>query len=286
MPHHVPGEDFYQASLERARALPEAERSADVAAWLRSHDAIEAAAAALPLMPLDGSTLTRPAGGPAALAALLQVLAHSFAVPPADPKHPCARLRCFGPQLPPLMHVFAQGVDIQMAPQPRLLSILQGGGGGGREPGSELDLEMVARLLLLVWVTQLPGFSLTQVAADALAALKPALLGNAAAARLDRQIAELQQKVGGGSSGGGAGSSSGASSSSSSVPELPSARQLQIVWHALSLEVAGSTAAPMQLPPVAVSRMAEQAARGLLALEPHNPRSSYAMGKVAVMNHE
>ena len=123
-----PGVEFYNASLQQARALPPAERSGGVAAWLRCHDVMATAAAALPAMPLGGSVLTQPLGGPAALAALLQVLAHSFAEPPTDPKQPCTTLRHLAPQLPPLMRVWTEDPEVQMAPQPALLSVLGVGG--------------------------------------------------------------------------------------------------------------------------------------------------------------
>ncbi|PRW59610.1 hypothetical protein C2E21_1912 [Chlorella sorokiniana] len=287
--HGIPGEEFYNASLERARALPPAERSADVAAWLRCHDAMDAAAAALPEMPLNGGSLTQPVGGPAALAALLQVRVHSFALPPADPKHPCTTLRHLAPQLPPLMRVWAAGQEAQMAPQPELLSVLGGHSAhSGRQPGGDLSLVRVSRLLLLALVAQWPSIQHNQVAADVLAALKPALLGEAAAARLDRQLSELRQQLVG--SGDGAGDSSGATTSSGAASgsggaELQSAQQLQVVWHLLSLQLAETPNAPMLLTPRGASEMAVHAARGLLQLAPSNPRSSYAMGKVAVMNH-
>lgn len=118
-----PGTEFYFENLTRARALPEAERSADVAALL-SHDAMDAAAPAIPSMPTDGTVLTEPLGGDAALAALLQFLAHSFACPPADPLHSHATLRHYGTQLPPLFRTWAQGSQVQMAAQPLLHALL------------------------------------------------------------------------------------------------------------------------------------------------------------------
>ena len=298
MAHHdVPGEEFYRASLERARALPPAERSADVAAWLLCHDAMEAAAAALPGLPMDGSVLSRPLGGRAALAALMQWLVHSFAALPADPQHACSTLWRSTPQLPPLMQVWTQGPQVKLRPQPALLSLL-GGGHSGCQAGGQLDLETVVRALLLVLVAQWPLINQARVAADVLAALKPALLGEVAAERLDRQIAQLQQLLAGsgGSGSGGAGSGSGAgedgssggsasgTSSSSSEPKLPSARQLQVVWHVMSLLLSETPEAPAVMSPRAVSDMAVHAARGLLQLEPDNPRSSCSMGKVALMN--
>lgn len=158
--------------------------------------------------------------------------------------------------------------------------------GSGRKPGSDLDLELVARLLLLALVAQLPSIQHNRVAADVLAALKPTLLGDAAAPRLGEQIAELRLQLAGSSVSGGAGSSGGSDSGSEgSGPELPSARQLQVVWHVLSLMLAETPNAPLLLGPRGTSEMGEHAARGLLQLQPSNPRSSYAMGKVAVMNH-
>ena len=43
-----PGAEFYYERLARARAVPEAERSADVRQWLQQHEELEAALAALP----------------------------------------------------------------------------------------------------------------------------------------------------------------------------------------------------------------------------------------------
>lgn len=267
MEHAVPGAQFYRDNLERAQALPEAERSADVAAWLAADAVMTAATPSLPEMPCDGTVLTQPAGGDAALTALLQFLAHLFACPPADPLHPTFTLRCFGTQLPPLMKVWLHNDRVMMQPQPQLADILT----TGRMPSAEPDLALVARLLLLAAISVCPEIQQASIGVEALQALKPALLGDAAAARLNRQLQQLQQRLAGAGAGG--------------DPELPTARHLQVAWHALLLRLTVDVHVPEVLPPWRVSALGEEAARGLLQLEPNNPRSSLAMGKVAVMNH-
>ena len=102
----APGAEFYFERLSRAQAVPEAERSPEVAAWLRSHAAIAAATSALPLAP-DNGTLTQPLGGQAALAALLHFLVGCHTALPAHLQHPRANFRRMTPQLPPLAAVVA-----------------------------------------------------------------------------------------------------------------------------------------------------------------------------------
>lgn len=99
----VPGADFYFEHLQRARTLPEADRSADVRAWLATHDAQDALAPLFPVLQ-PGPAMTEHLDSSAALAALLQYLAHSHCHPPADPKHPAfILLQRFSTQISPLM---------------------------------------------------------------------------------------------------------------------------------------------------------------------------------------
>ena len=58
----APGAEFYYERLERAAALPESQRSSDVAAWLHSNAVMEAAAAPLPELP-PGLALQEGGGG-------------------------------------------------------------------------------------------------------------------------------------------------------------------------------------------------------------------------------
>lgn len=144
-----PGEDFYTQRLERARALPEAERSPDVRGWLAAHDALDAAAAALPeLQP--GAALTEPAGGSAALAALLQFLVLSFCHAPADPIHPAfSDMHLFNAQLPPLFLVQRDsGGTITSQPTPLLGGILR----TLRLPPGGENLVLVTRTLLWAYL--------------------------------------------------------------------------------------------------------------------------------------
>ena len=125
--------------------------------------------------------------------------------------------------------------------------------------------------MLLAAVSDLLGINQANEGPCALQALKPALLGEAAAARLDRQLAQLQRRLAAGAAGwGGA--------------ELPTAQQLQVAWHGLSLVLA-SADVPGIPEELELSGLAEEAARGLLQLEPDNPRSSWWLGRIAVMNH-
>ena len=104
-----PADDFYEERLARARALPEAERSADVRQWLRLHEELGAALAALPPLP-PSATPQRPLveslGGDVALAALLRFLAAAFSDSARDPVHPSSTLERLVPQLPPFFHVW------------------------------------------------------------------------------------------------------------------------------------------------------------------------------------
>ena len=112
-----PSSEFYEERLARARALPEAARSADVRQWLRLHEELEAASAVLPLVPAS-ATAQRPLverlGGDAALAALLRLLVAVHSDSPCDPQHPKSTLVHLAPQLPPFMHVcWQEGTDNQ-----------------------------------------------------------------------------------------------------------------------------------------------------------------------------
>ena len=103
-----PGGDFYYERLARARALPEAERSADVRQWLRQHEELEAALAALPELPASATSehpLVEPLGGDVALAALLRFIAAAFSDSAADLLHPEGTLGHLAPQLPPFYGV-------------------------------------------------------------------------------------------------------------------------------------------------------------------------------------
>ncbi|KAL4451887.1 hypothetical protein ABPG75_007549 [Micractinium tetrahymenae] len=237
----VPGAEFYRERLARAPALPEAQRSPDVRTWLASHAALEAAAAVLPPM-RPGQALEEPAGGRPALAALLRFLAHSFCHPAMDPLHPSGTLRFLGPQLPPLMRVWAAGIETRTEGTLLLSDIVSLPPGEATE--LELTVELTTRLLLLALVSCWPSIG---------------------------QLAQLQEEVGDEAAG--------------AEHALPTVDQLQVVWHVLQLELVGHVNAPSQLAKGRISAAAEEAARGLLRLQPRNPRSSFAMGKVAVMNH-
>ena len=74
--------NFYYERLARARAVPEAERSADVQQWLRVHAELDAVLAALPGVPASATSqrpLVEPLGGDGALAALLRFIAAAYA---------------------------------------------------------------------------------------------------------------------------------------------------------------------------------------------------------------
>ena len=192
----VPGSEFYYERLARARAVPEAERSADVQQWLRVHEELEAALAALPEVPADASPqrpLVEPLGGDAALAALLRFIAAAYADSARDPVHPKATLFRLAPQLPPFFRVcrnasdqagasssfFAQAVmqhertvrprlQNQASPQGAMLSccpqvpmapqpaLMETLGWGGLA-ADEADLAALARLMLLAHVSQALG---------------------------------------------------------------------------------------------------------------------------------
>ena len=106
-----PGAEFYEERLARARAVPEAERSADVRQWLRQHEELEAALAALPEPPASTTLerpLVEPLGGDAALAALLRYITAAFSESAVDPLHPKATLGRFTAQLPPFFSVWQE----------------------------------------------------------------------------------------------------------------------------------------------------------------------------------
>ena len=106
--------EFYEERLARARALPEAERSADVRQWLRQHEELEAALAALPELPASAihqCPLVEPLGGNAALAALLRFIAAAYSDSLRDPVHPKATLGRLAPQLPPFFRAWWEAGD-------------------------------------------------------------------------------------------------------------------------------------------------------------------------------
>lgn len=139
--------------VRRAQAIPESERSPEVATWLASHAAVEAAAAALPDIP-DGQLLTPPLGGSEALAAVLQFAALSFASVPVTLMLPNLNAGHLASQLPPLMAVWCLHGNLCDRRQPLLTSILQNGLAGGAA-----SLELVARLLLMASAYQQPTAS-------------------------------------------------------------------------------------------------------------------------------
>ena len=103
------GTEFYEERLARARAVPEAGRSADVRQWLQQYEELEAALAALPELPASATLqhpLVEPLGGDAALAAVLRFLTAAFSRSVADPQHPKATLERLAPQLPPYYRVW------------------------------------------------------------------------------------------------------------------------------------------------------------------------------------
>ena len=109
-----PGKEFYYERLARARAVPEAERSADVRQWLRQAEELEAALAALPVVPASAtpqSPLLQPLGGDAALAALLRFIATAFSDCARDPLHPKATPARLSSQLPPFVRVWWEADD-------------------------------------------------------------------------------------------------------------------------------------------------------------------------------
>ena len=108
------GAEYYEERLARARAVPEAERSADVRQWLRLHEELEAALAALPELPASATRqrpLVEPLGGDAALAALLRFIAASYSGFAEDPGHPKAMMNPLMPQLPPFYRVWRESSD-------------------------------------------------------------------------------------------------------------------------------------------------------------------------------
>lgn len=265
----VPGSEFYYERLNRAHAIPEAQRSPEVAAWLSSHAALDAALAALPPA-LPGVLLTEALGGPAALAAVLQVLVHTYATLPEDPAHPRSSLRRLVPELPPLYHVSVERGGLGIKPQPLLRTTLHALAGG-----AALGLEPVARLLLMAAMSQNPVLEYPLVALDILKALEPSISGAEAEARLAQQLVELQQQLArtGGGSGGGSGS----------CIALPMVRQLQTVRHVLTLLLFYWAKAVRAASPSAAAdlqKLGERAAAGLLALWPDDPRSSLEMGRL------
>ena len=112
-----PVDEFYEQRLARARALPEAARSADVRQWLRQHDELEAALAALPEVPASASAqrpLAEPLGGDAALAALLRYIVAAFCDSEKDPDHPMATLERLAAQLPPYFRAWYDDAGAQV----------------------------------------------------------------------------------------------------------------------------------------------------------------------------
>ena len=109
-----PRADFYEERLARARALPEAERPADVRQWLQQHDELEAALAALPQVPASATPqhpLVEPLGGDAALAALLRFFKAAFSDSVPGHLHPKVTWERLAPQLPPFFRVWNPGGD-------------------------------------------------------------------------------------------------------------------------------------------------------------------------------
>lgn len=261
----VPGAEFYYERLQRAQAIPESERSPDVAAWLASHASLEAAAAALPAMPA-GATLTQPLGGKAALAALLQFLVHSHIAVPATLAHPHITFSRLWPQLPPLMAVSCQslGGSYTASSQPLLGSLLLSG-----LASAAADLELLARLLLLASLSIEPGFEQTRLGCDILAALGPALSGEQVQALLSRQLLELEQQL--------------ESSGGSFKPDLPSVQQLQAAQHSISVQLFMQSQRDT-LPQQALAsllQLAENATLQHLAQQPNSPRYSLERGVLA-----
>ena len=110
----APGAEFYYERLARARALPEAERSADVRHWLRQHEELEAALAVLPEVPASATPqhpLVQPLGGDAALAALLRFIAVAYSDSIPGTRHSKATLPRLAPQLPPYFRVWQDAGD-------------------------------------------------------------------------------------------------------------------------------------------------------------------------------
>lgn len=258
-----PGSEFYMERVRRAQAIPEAERSPEVATWLASHAAMKAAAAALTDIPY-GQLLTLPVGGSEALAAVLQFVAHSFANVPVTLMLPNLHAGHLAPQLPPLMTVWCLHGSVCDRRQPLLTSILQSGLAGGAA-----SLELVARLLLMASVYQQHAASDPALALDVMEVLEPALSGTAAETRLASELAQLQGQLSG---------------SSSAAGSLPTVQQLQAARHNLSLCLLTWLDRPgkQQLDPDRVVRLAQRAAQGLATLQPNSPHSSLQLGKVAV----
>ena len=108
----LPGTEFYEERLARARALPKAERSADVRQWLRMHAELQAALAALPGFPATATPerpLVEPLGGDAALAALLRYIAAAYSESTSSTVDSPASLQRLAPQLPPFYRVWQEG---------------------------------------------------------------------------------------------------------------------------------------------------------------------------------
>lgn len=257
---HPRGSEFYYQRLERACALPEADRSADVKAWLASHDALDAAVQSLPLLQ-PGQTLTEPAGGSAALAAVLKLLAHSYCHPPEDPMHPEIEFCRLSPQLPPLMRVIHTSSKGDLQPTPLLKGILA----SGRLPPGGTDLALVARMLLLVLVLHTPDVNNIIAGLNVLHAARLALFNDSRAAQLTQQLAQLQEEL---------------SSSDGSSDELPTVQQLQVVWSVLTLGLAAWPEVRRELPAADIMSVEEEAVGCLLRLQPDKPRSSFEAGKV------
>ena len=112
----------------------------------------------------------------------------------------------------------------------------------------------------------MPDVGQFRLALDILRAIRRPLFEGAAS--LDRQLAALGQRHG---------------NSSGAVSNLPSAAQLQVAW-AVLVTVLAPWGLREGLPQTAIGSFREQAANNLLALQPGNPRSSYAMGEAAVVN--
>lgn len=253
--------EFYFERLRRAQAILEAERSPEVAAWLSSHAATEAAAAALPAMP-DG-LLTEPLGGEAAWAWALQALAHARAHLSQFLLLPGCPSSCLLAQLPPLVAVQCQQGELRWSQSAVLRSILRNGLGS-----AAADLELLTRLLLLVnGAMQLHSGQDPQLALNILQVLEPALFSAAAEARLAQQLARLQQRLDGSAWAGGT---------------LPTVQLLQFVRHNFSMGLVAWVGSENELPAARIIQMAQRSAQPMLSLQPSNPRSSLSLGELAL----
>lgn len=276
MEHSAPaGAEFYVERLERARALPQADRSADVQAWLAAHDALEAAAALLPeLQP--GPALSEPLGGGAALAGALQFLAHTYCHPPAIPRHPAFDTIKIGPQLPPLVRIYRdEDGSNHLQPTSLLTSILA----TGRLPTGGADLALLARMLLVA------ACNMDTLALRALQAVQPALFTSASVTQLAEKLQQLQARLASGSSGS-SDDDSASSSNSACSGVLPTVQQLQIVWCTLAVSVVGEACSENKPEDAdaweaAANALGMAAARRLLQLQPNNPRSTFVAHKVS-----